>query len=213
MVRKTKINSTQITMADGKNAPMTGYLEPRVSGPGIWWVFHKVAYHDNKLAYEELTDLLLTHHPCVICRKEFNELMFNNDDLFDDRYKRMSIFERSVFIHNIVNSRLLKPIVTVDIATSNMSEIQDLGYLGPGIWWCFHASAVLWEKHNRNSLFWELWNVLVLYVSSWMIPDYRPSKHTALKFTAEIHNGVCVVLHKPMVACDDVISWFRQTVG
>lgn len=85
--------------------------DPKVIGPGIWWMLHSSAEH-NPTFFERLWDMLLNYFPCEECREEINRY---------ERREEVCQFGRSNYpqyvwnLHDEINIKLGKTSPGVDI--------------------------------------------------------------------------------------------------
>ena len=95
------------------------------SGSIFWMFIHGIAYHakdlkQNKNNNEKIIEILFTIdqcYPCVACRhvmQEYNKI--------DPVKKYSSVFEWTVHLHNYINMKLNKEIVTIDAANAIMKS-------------------------------------------------------------------------------------------
>lgn len=82
-----------------------------VWGPHFWKVLHLACFY--KTATPEFVREFANALPCTSCRMHFNDLI--NDNPLPECTD--SMFEWSVSIHNLVNARLGKPVISLQQAT------------------------------------------------------------------------------------------------
>ena len=91
----------------------------------LWNYIHNICIIDletpEKNAKESKKVILLLKNiknviPCIICKKEWKQNLLSLENI--DLYKRLSLFHWSWEIHNIVNKRLHKPLITYETALS-----------------------------------------------------------------------------------------------
>lgn len=93
-------------------------MEPKNWGKFGWGFVHNVAlgYPNNEISYMEKDQYRIFFEvigyvlPCNDCRKHYKEMVKDNPPVLVDRN---SIFKWTVDIHNIVNKRLNKKIITL----------------------------------------------------------------------------------------------------
>ena len=108
-------------------------MDPTVWGPSFWFVLHTVSInYPEKPTYVEKR----THHdfyriiqhilPCEACRRHYQEL-FAKDPIEPFLSSKKSLVTWVVMIHNQVNARLGKPLVTTQEVLTNYREVYSRG--------------------------------------------------------------------------------------
>jgi hypothetical protein len=93
--------------------------DPKVFGPGMWFVIHTMALeandHDSKVAFVRMMMRLSNTLPCIECRKHFKDYIDKNSM---ERYwdKQDGLFLWTIIFHNSVNKRTGKPSIDVETA-------------------------------------------------------------------------------------------------
>lgn len=109
------------------------FVDPKVVGPGAWFMIHLQAYHattnERKKAFELMIEDLVTNFKCLKCKKHFSKYIQRNP-LSDYRTmtedgKDIGYFLWSWKLHNEVNSRLKKSVIPFDDAIRFFSGIQN----------------------------------------------------------------------------------------
>ena len=108
-------------------------MDPTVWGPSFWFVLHTVSInYPDKPTYVEKR----THHdfyriiqhilPCEACRRHYKEL-FAKYPIEPFLTSKQSLVTWVVMIHNQVNARLGKPLVTTKEVLTNYQEVYSRG--------------------------------------------------------------------------------------
>ena len=108
-------------------------MDPTVWGPSFWFVLHTVSInYPDKPTYVEKR----THHdfyriiqhilPCEACRSHYKEL-FAKYPIEPFLTSKKSLVTWVVMIHNQVNARLGKPLVTTKEVLTNYQEVYSRG--------------------------------------------------------------------------------------
>lgn len=94
------------------NAPKFN-IDPKVWGPHLWATIHTLALRadsDNEIGpYLEFINSLLFLLPCDTCRQDFVKWYHAHGDPYEGQ-----AFEWSVDLHNYVNQKLSKPLMSVE---------------------------------------------------------------------------------------------------
>ena len=99
--------------------------DPKLVGPGIWWLIHnkaKDAITDGLIEeFIALMNYLADKFPCLACRKHIREYInthpFNDlRNLVDSDGEKNGMFKWSWLFHNAVNTRINKPYVDWETA-------------------------------------------------------------------------------------------------
>lgn len=95
-------------------------MDPNVYGPHYWGTLHIAGLYGESLEdFKALAKSYATLLPCKKCRRHYTSVLAE--------YPVDSVtlpFEWSVAVHNIVNKRLGKPVMTVDQARAFWSQPQ-----------------------------------------------------------------------------------------
>lgn len=108
-------------------------MDPNVWGPSFWFVLHTVSFN-----YPEHPNYVIkrTHHdfyriiqhilPCKACRKHYKEL-FNAYPIEPFLTSRQSLMSWVVMIHNQVNKRIGKPMLTTQEVITKYKDVYTRG--------------------------------------------------------------------------------------
>ena len=121
----TSSTSTTGTNTTGNNGVISIPTDPKLIGPGIWFIIHltarKAVDEPTKRAFLELMKSLAQKFPCEKCRTHINEYLAKNPIEHYWNGKNPSGEENGLFtwswnFHNTVNTRLGKVYVDYDTA-------------------------------------------------------------------------------------------------
>jgi hypothetical protein len=120
--------------------------DPKVIGPGIWYIIHlkgMIAKDiSTKVSFIKLINELSVNFPCLKCRNHINEYLEHNPITLATLNEPEGLFKWSWEFHNAVNKRLGKNIIDYQSAKRLDSDINKIG---PGIWYLIHMKAALVE--------------------------------------------------------------------
>ena len=90
-------------------------------GKGIWFVIHTLALNGgNKVYFEWMMTTLVDHFGCEICKPHIIKFMtnhpFKNYNSIFYKNEEIGYFKWTWELHNEVNKRLNKPIISLDDA-------------------------------------------------------------------------------------------------
>ena len=129
---------------------MEAYHKADNIGPGVWYIFHMLAY---EISYDgsprkninDLIDHIRSHFPCLECRGHFKNLTDNNP-LVESTTSQ--IFQKVYIYHKIVNGRLNKDtpkfetiLEIFEKEDEYMLSFYSMDKSSMGIWWVLHSLA------------------------------------------------------------------------
>jgi hypothetical protein len=92
---------------------MSGCLNPVQFGPPFWATIHLTAYHQtDPKKFNDFINIITDILPCENCQGEFQKLL----KTYPPDSEPNGYFEWSVNVHNKINERLHKPVISMEQA-------------------------------------------------------------------------------------------------
>lgn len=114
------INKVGATKSGNNSKQIVHSESPQVWGPRVWKEIHKksLGLYKGVLVcdFVQYLESLKTTLPCETCREHYIKMLEENPPKYADLSSSMGAFAYTVKLHNLVNKRLGKNILTVEEA-------------------------------------------------------------------------------------------------
>jgi hypothetical protein len=99
-------------------------ISPDLFGPSFWGALHYACMvPENPEKVKEFIALYPYVLPCIGCREHFEQVL--KDFPIPEEDDAKTLFEWSIFVHNLVNSRLGKPEFSIQDAINHWGRVPE----------------------------------------------------------------------------------------